>query len=287
MREQSMIFNGARVTYWTQTPSPIAAASRTASPPSVFLHGLGADHEGLWPLAARLPNEHIVSLDLPGFGRSEPLAGPHTFEAYAAVVEALCTHLGLSDVLIVGHSLGASIALTHAAIYPARVRALAMLMPVTSGAGPLTWLPRAYYRVGSWLPARAARMWFLSRAAVFVSDELTITTTDPSVRRRILREDYRTAALASPRAVQEIYRSIRRTPFVTLARQVRADTVILGAQRDALASGRSLALLHRQVPKSELVMVPDAGHLWPVERPDDAAIIIAAALRRLGLGTQA
>ena len=263
------------MTYWRGQPSPSAARP---GPPVLLLHGLAADHEGLRPLAGHLPDVDVIAVDLPGFGRSEPLAGSHTLAAYAGVVEALCAHLDLSDVAVIGHSLGASIALTHAATYPERVRALAMLMPVTTGSGPSTWLARGYFLIGSLLPPRAARLWFLSRAAVFISDRLTLVTTDPQIRDRILGEDYRTAALASPRAIQEIYRSLRRTPFLSLAGRIRAKTLILGAEHDGLVPPQVLARLRDRVRGSKLFVVPHAGHLWPVEHPHAAADLIVAAI---------
>jgi pimeloyl-ACP methyl ester carboxylesterase len=272
LTEQSIVVGGRRLRFWH--------SAGDATTPLLVLHGLGADHEGLTPLAARLAGFETIAVDLPGFGRSEPMTGPHTPDSYAAVIEALCDELDLHDIAVLGHSLGATIALTHAARFPARVRALMLLMPVTAGTGPSTWPTRAYYRVGALLPERLARLWFLSRAAVFVSDQLTLVSTDKHLRRAVREQDYRTAMMASPRAIQEIYRGIQSAPLLALAGHVRADTLILGAERDSLAPRQSLVRLRQRVPTSDLVIVPGAGHLWPVEAPDAAAALISRLLRR-------
>ncbi len=273
LTERSILVDGRRLGFWR------SGHTAATQPPLIVLHGLAADHEGLLPLARRLHGFDIVAVDLPGFGRSEPLAGKHSPEAYAQVIEALCGVLDLPEVAVLGHSLGATIALNHAALFPARVRTLTLLMPVTTGNGPSTWLPRVYYRLGAVLPERLARAWFLSRAAVFVSDELTLVSNDKRVRREIRKQDYRTAALASPRAVQEIYRGIRQAPLLDLARQIRATTLILGAERDTLAPRRSLVALRRRIAHSRLEIVEGAGHLWPVETPDECAEVIGGHLR--------
>lgn len=265
--------DGAHVTYWRSRPPG------TGSPTVLLLHGLGADHVGLLPLAGGWPGADVIAPDLPGFGHSDPLPGGHSMLAYAHVLDVLCERLGLRDVTVVGHSLGASIALAFTALYPDRVRDSVLISPVTDDSGPSTWLVHAYYHLGSLLPEHAARHWFLSRPAVYLADLASFSASSRTVRREILREDYRTAALASPRAIAEIYRSIRSYPYAEYAAAIRTPALIIGAVRDSLASPRSLVALHRGMRRSRLVIVPGAGHLWPAEHPATAARVIAAAMR--------
>jgi pimeloyl-ACP methyl ester carboxylesterase len=257
----------------------VAAPAASRQPTALLLHGLGADQHGLQPLARELGDVNVVTVDLPGFGQSEPLPGVHSLLNYAAAVDAACARLDLSDVVLVGHSLGASIALTLAATYPERVRTLILLMPVTTGSGPSAWLTRGYYAIGSLLPAPFARVWFLSRLAVYVSDQMTLVTHDAALRRQIRRYDYRAAAMASPQAVQEIYRSVRSTRFLALAASVRAPTLIVGSRRDQLAQVPELVQLSRHIRRSRLVVSATAGHLWPVEAPGEVASLMVPLMR--------
>jgi pimeloyl-ACP methyl ester carboxylesterase len=279
MMEMSSTIAGRRLAYWCSTGA--GAGETGGSHTLLLLHGLGADHEGLLPLARAWPGAHIVAPDLPGFGRSDPLAATHSLVHYADAMEALCADLGLSDVTVLGHSLGASIALTMSARYPRRARALVLISPVAPQPGRQTWLARAYYEFGSRLPTWAARRWFLSRPAVYVSDRLMFVTADRRVRRRILDADYRSAALASPRAITEVYRSIREMPLMTVADGVRTPAVLIGSEHDSLAPPAALAALSDRIPHSELSVLPGAGHLWCVEEPADAARLISASLERL------
>ncbi|MHA1600149.1 MAG: alpha/beta fold hydrolase, partial [Alphaproteobacteria bacterium] len=94
----------------------------------VFLHGAGMDHT-IWALQTRYFAHHgrsVLALDLPGHGRS---AGPalESVAAMAAWVDVFLQAAGIARAALVGHSMGALIALETAASFPNRVRALALL----------------------------------------------------------------------------------------------------------------------------------------------------------------
>jgi pimeloyl-ACP methyl ester carboxylesterase len=111
-------------------------AGRAGAPTLVLLHeGLGS--VAMWrdfpaKLAAVTQCPAVVYSRY-GYGGSEPLAGPHAAdymhrEALDAL-PALRAALGLEDVILVGHSDGASIALIHAGARRWPVRALVLEAP--------------------------------------------------------------------------------------------------------------------------------------------------------------
>jgi pimeloyl-ACP methyl ester carboxylesterase len=79
---------------------------------------------------------HVVTLDFLGHGRSDqpddPLA--YSVTAFAEQVVALLDHLGASQAIIGGTSLGANVSLEVAAIAPDRVKGLLVEMPVLDNA---------------------------------------------------------------------------------------------------------------------------------------------------------
>ena len=87
--------------------------------PFVFLHGLTFDSGSWGPVLDVLPPGHrAIAFDLPGHGNSAAL--PH--HGHAAVVEALheaVLEAGLDAPIVVGHSIGGSLATTYAARHPA------------------------------------------------------------------------------------------------------------------------------------------------------------------------
>ncbi|HEY7177200.1 MAG TPA: alpha/beta hydrolase [Micromonosporaceae bacterium] len=261
------------IVYWRRRSS-----NGSGEPPIVVLHGLASDHAGLREVIAGLGDRDVVAPDLPGHGQSSPLTHAHTVVAYADAVEELRTLLAADSIILVGHSLGANIALTYAGLHPHRVNALGLLHPVSTATGLSARLGRAYYRIGSWLPQRLARWWILSRPAVRLGDRLTVTTADRSRRRAIIEQDYRTAVMASPRAIGEVYRSLLTTPFDYLASRVVAPTLIVTGSRDGFARPASVRALHDLIPGSTLAVIHDAGHLWPVEDPAAAAQLVTSTL---------
>jgi pimeloyl-ACP methyl ester carboxylesterase len=85
--------------------------------PLVLLHGLGATGAIWEPVSGRLAQQRdVISIDLPGFGRSEPLPGDvrATPANLAAAVAGLCEELGLERPHVAGNSLGAWVGLEMA-----------------------------------------------------------------------------------------------------------------------------------------------------------------------------
>jgi pimeloyl-ACP methyl ester carboxylesterase len=99
-----------------------------AKPTVVFVHGAGLDHSS-FGLQSRYFGYHgwnVLALDLPGHGRSEgpPIA---TIGGMADWVISALEKLGVEKAVLVGHSMGALIALDAAARHPQRVEKIALV----------------------------------------------------------------------------------------------------------------------------------------------------------------
>jgi (E)-2-((N-methylformamido)methylene)succinate hydrolase len=103
-------------------------------PPLLLLHGLGVSGAVWQALARRLvPTWSPIAPDLPGHGESDP-AGPggpggYTPEALADAVGGLLDALRIERIPVVGHSLGALVALALAVHHPQRVTGVVLLDP--------------------------------------------------------------------------------------------------------------------------------------------------------------
>ena len=104
----------------------------------VLLHGQLMPRRMHQPLARALAAEglHVVTLDLLGHGRSDRPADPlvYSMTAFAEQVVALLDHLGATQAVVGGTSLGANVALEVADMAPERVRGLIVEMPVLDNA---------------------------------------------------------------------------------------------------------------------------------------------------------
>ncbi|KAA0577376.1 alpha/beta hydrolase [Azospirillum sp. B21] len=106
----------------------IDSARPAARPAIVLIHGAGMDHS-VWSLQSRYLAHHgrsVLAVDLPGHGRSggEPL---DSIAAIADWVIALLDAAGLERAALIGHSMGALVALDAAARHGTRVEAVALL----------------------------------------------------------------------------------------------------------------------------------------------------------------
>ncbi|HEV8586736.1 MAG TPA: alpha/beta fold hydrolase [Methylomirabilota bacterium] len=116
-------------------------------PAVVLLHGLGSFAES-WrhnipSLAARAS---VYTLDLPGFGRSAKPPAGYSLAYFARALHAFLDGVGVTQVSLVGHSLGAAVAVTYALMHPSRVERLALLAACVPG---FNWRPGWRARVVS------------------------------------------------------------------------------------------------------------------------------------------
>lgn len=122
---------------WNHEPGPLHISRRQGTGrPIVLLHGFTADSQSWAPLEKALgTSASLLRIDLPGHGKS-PKRQVNSFQDLARmVVEAFDDATRDSeDVHLVGHSLGAALALALADIRPRRIASLTLIAP--AGLGP-------------------------------------------------------------------------------------------------------------------------------------------------------
>lgn len=102
------------------------AASPTA-PAVLLIHGVTASHLSWLAVADRLSDARVIAPDLRGRGRSNALAGPAGLVAHARDLAAVLDALDVDSAVVVGHSMGAFVALVLGDLYPERVSRLVLV----------------------------------------------------------------------------------------------------------------------------------------------------------------
>ncbi len=116
--------------------------------PMVLLHGLGDCARSWDPFASELSADYrVIGLDLRGHGDSRWAApGAYRLEQFVSDVEALVDQVGLTGMVLVGHSEGGQIAISYTTAHPAMVDTLIALDcgldapdPTGQGVSSPTW----------------------------------------------------------------------------------------------------------------------------------------------------
>lgn len=98
-----------------------AARAATAAPVILALHCLAGAHLSWSFLAEQLPNVRIIAPDLRGRGRSSALPAPFGIEQHVDDILRVMDALHLPSVVVVGHSLGAFVAVAALEAHPLRI----------------------------------------------------------------------------------------------------------------------------------------------------------------------
>jgi esterase len=130
---------------WRQTPAQVPASP--PRPPVVLLHGLASNLTRWSEFVAhtRLARHHdLLRVDLRGHGAS-PTRGKLCLERWSADLAALLDASAAPRAILIGHSLGAQVALHFASTRPRRTRALVLIDPVFRSALHGKWRRIARY----------------------------------------------------------------------------------------------------------------------------------------------
>jgi pimeloyl-ACP methyl ester carboxylesterase len=203
-------------------------------PVILMIHGLGAQLANFdTGLADALAQDYrVIAIDRPGMGWSErPDDAPASPRAQAAQVAEVIDKLRLERPLVVGHSLGGAIAICLALDFPEKIRALALL-------APLTMPPSATAKVFDGLNIRSA---FLRR---FVSQTVAVPTMIKTAQQNM-------AAIFGPDPVPSNY------PIQGGGMLGLRPVSFWNTSRDYLASGKDLGFMIKgyadlQIPVSIL-----------------------------------
>lgn len=197
--------------------------------PIVLLHGIGMGRSVYLDLVERLSGR-IIGLDLPGFGEAPEPRRTLTMERHADLVAAFLRSRGVTDAVVLGHSMGSQIATEVAVRHPDTVSALVLAGPTVNSA------------------ARSIR----SQAGYLLTD---LVGERPIVLWRGAREYLR----GGPNLLSKMRATIVHEPEKVYPR-VQVPTLVLRGQRDPLAPMTWCREIVESMPDARYQEIPDHGH---------------------------
>ncbi len=237
-------------------------------PDVVLLHGLGDSSTGwqfIEPVLVRA-GYRVTVWDALGAGRSDKPSGDYSIQAHVQRLEGMLDALGVRQAVLVGHSLGGTVALRMTEEHPEKVLALCLLDPGAYRAGAMggRWFwktPLLAEVVLGLLPSRtltavALERNFHNRAAISME-----------LRRAYLREVRRRGAVAALIAQERQLVPQNPEKWEQAHRAIHKRTLILWGQEDQLIPLAQGLRLANDIERSTLVVLPGVGHSPHLEAP--------------------
>lgn len=257
----------------------------------LFIHGAAMDHS-VWSQQSRYFAYHgynIAAIDLPGHHRSggKPLPDITATAGWTIQIIKHLTRAGSKNLHLVGHSMGALIALETAAMLadlhqrapkiPKAAKTKAPLLPPTlkslsllGFAYPMQVTPQLLDAAKNDPPAAYAMMTQWSHAAR-IGGEPTPGFWSPGMQMRMMENSKPGALFADLTACNNYQRGEQ--ALAQLAQSACPILFLCGA-RDRMAPAKLAATHHttytraEQPPPAKLVLLPDCGHNLMAESPD-------------------
>ena len=227
-------------------------------PAVLMLHGFGASLHTWEGWAERLSDRfRVIRLDLPGSGLSPPdPASDYTDARSLQLLVTLLDAMGLERASFAGHSMGGRIAWTLAARHPERVERLVLVAPDGFASFGFVYgqpmdVPASWRLMRHVLPRALLRM---SLQAAYARPQ---TLSEPLVTRY---HDLLRAPGARQALLDRLSQTVLQEP-VPLLRQIRAPTLLLWGEADAMVPFDNAREYLQALPIGRLASWPQVGHV--------------------------
>lgn len=240
------------------------------APALVLCHGLGCSTR-LWDhVIPHLPNGlQIIAYDLRGHGRSDIPDGPYSMGMLIRDAETLLDELGLRDTIFLGLSLGGMVAQGLAAKRLDLIRALILSNTATKIGTREMWQARiATIAKGGMAAAAPALMerWF-TRAFRAKGGHAAFEAE--------LKQVSLTGYLAGAEAISG-------SDFYTTTAALRLPTLVIAGAEDGSTPPDLMREMAALIHGARFELMRNAGHLPPIEAPEDYAKLISGFIAATG-----
>jgi pimeloyl-ACP methyl ester carboxylesterase len=232
-------------------------------PAIVFLHGWGAVQE-VWGSTLRdLGRDYrCFAIDMPGHGESR-LGQADQIERIATLVADFCADLGLTAIILVGHSMGGSVAVEVTLRYPHLVRRLALIDAAVDAYRMPTYTRLYLLPAIGWPVFRITQA--IGRAFRPIGQRIPHDHGGGWIRPWVRRASY--LATFDPEGLYRILRSLFATRADERLQQIRVPTLVLTGQFDSLVPPSHARRLAQVIPGARYVVLPASIHNPMDERP--------------------
>lgn len=235
--------------------------------PLLLIHGFGGNKDNFTRLASKLGGYHLIIPDLLGFGESsKTMNADYRADAQAKRLHELMQAKGVASNLHVGgNSMGGAISIAYAALYPKEVQSL--------------WLVDS---AGFW----SAGMPESLKDATLDNNPLLVDSTEdfydlydfvmykPPYIPKTVKAVFAQERIANKALHANILEQIVEDNVEARAKIIAANkipTLVVWGEKDQVIKPDTVNLIKSIIPQSQVIMMPDIGHVPMVEAVDQTA----------------
>ena len=251
---------------------------------AIFIHG-SALRTDLWHYQMEgLDARRLIFYDLRGHGLSQPKGDTEfSVATLAKDLEVIIEDSKLDEVVLVGHSIGGMVALELAASRPewlsSKIKGLVLTnttyrppMETIAGGAALAHLERMTRRPFDLLGPHSARIDRL-RKIVKPSDALFWTVSfsafAPQASAKQVDFTYDMLAETPSDVIFDLFKAYRGFDVEDCLSDVTVPSLIIAGSRDRITLAEASEHMARVMPKAQLEILEDCGHMAMMERHDE------------------
>lgn len=229
--------------------------------PLLLIHGFGGNKDNFTRIANQLEGYHLIIPDLLGFGESsKPMTADYRSEAQATRLHELLQAKGLaSNIHVGGNSMGGAISVAYAAKYPKEVKSLWLVDPAgfwsagipkslegaTLENNPLLINNKEdFYKMYDFVMYKPPYV-PKSVKAVFAQERINNKDLDAKILEQIVTDN-----------VEERAKVIA---------QYHIPTLVVWGEKDQVIKPETTELISKLIPQSQVIMMPEVGHVPMIE----------------------
>jgi pimeloyl-ACP methyl ester carboxylesterase len=236
--------------------------------PLVLVHGFPLDSR-IWDAQVEALSDRyrVIAPDLRGFGQSVS-SEPFTIASLADDVHALLGSIDALPCMLAGLSMGGYVALAFAKKCPGDLRAVALIDTRAEADAPAA--KEARNKMIELARTKGTKAVASEMFPKMISEQTAAHRQDVAHRLRTIMESQ------SPKTAEHALLAMReRADYTDDLPSIPVPVLILVGEQDAITPPAAAESMSKRIRQTTLVVIPDAGHMSPMEQPRE----VTAALR--------
>lgn len=228
--------------------------------PVLMLHGWGSSCDAYNFMTKTFSDRfRMVSLDFPGFGKSDMINEPWDVEKYCQITLKFIEKLGITDYIIVGHSFGGRVIIKLAGTY--RINPKKIVLIDSAGVLPKRSF-KSKVRLASFKTVKA----ILQLPVIRNYSENTLN----KARSYFGSSDYNNA----PPVLRQTLVKVVNEDLVPYMGNIKSPTLLIWGENDTATPLRDAKIMEKTIPDAGLCVIKGVGHFSFVERPAQVHAIL-------------